>query len=62
MPFAPLFPRSYWTVVAKPRTPTAATIRVTPLPMSLNSSPVMSWRCVTKPFVRQGPVQFTPPS
>jgi hypothetical protein len=50
----------YWTVVAKPRTPTAAMIRVV-LPSSASSSPVMSWRWVAKPCVVHGPVQSTPP-
>ena len=59
-PLAPFWSRSYWTVVAKPRTPTAATIRVPP-PMSDSSRPVMSWRWVGKVLVEHGPVQSVPP-
>ena len=61
MPFAPFWSRLNWTVVAKPRTPTAAMMRVL-LPMLISSRPVMSWRCVLKLLVVQGPVQFVPPS
>ena len=49
-------------LVANPRTPTAARTRVTPAPMFDSSSPVMSWRMVLNELVRQGPVQFAPPS
>src|ERR1041385_5619776 len=62
MPFAPFWLRLYCTVVANPRTPTAARMRVTPPPMFVSSSAVMSWRMVVKVLVRQGPVQFAPPS
>src|SRR5262245_26824995 len=37
-------------------------MRVTPPPMFDSSRPVMSWRMVLKALVRQGPVQFAPPS
>jgi hypothetical protein len=47
--------------VAKPRTPTAATIRVF-VPVSVKVRPVMSWRCVLKPLAVHGPLQLVPPS
>jgi hypothetical protein len=51
MPFAPLLPRSYCTVDAKPRVPTAARMRVDAAPMFDSSRPVMS--CAGRERVRR---------